>query len=173
MKKINILIALGTLLLSSNLMAGSNYLNIGVADSDLNTDPANKQEVTVTVTSNHGETETVVLTESDVDSSRFTALVPVYKSNNESTSDDGKFNLNQNTNFKVVYNDKKHGDQGEKVLEADMEVEIAADPTEPPVVDPDSGGGCTYNPNSKNFDMTFLFIMTLGVLYPFRRRLLK
>jgi len=36
-----------------------------------------------------------------------------------------------------------------------------------------SGGGCTYNPNSKNFDMTFLFMMALGLLYPFRRRFLK
>jgi len=58
------------------------------------------------------------------------------------------------------------------------------DPTVPPVVDPgdpslpgffpsSSGGGCTYNPNSKNFDMTFLLIMGLGLLYPFRRRFLK
>lgn len=36
-----------------------------------------------------------------------------------------------------------------------------------------SGGGCTYNPNSKNFDMTFLFMIGLGLLYPFRRRFLK
>ena len=36
-----------------------------------------------------------------------------------------------------------------------------------------SGGGCSYNPNSKNFDMTFLFMIALGLLYPFRRRFLK
>ncbi len=35
------------------------------------------------------------------------------------------------------------------------------------------GGGCTYNPNSKNFDMTFLLMMALGLLYPFRRRFIK
>jgi len=38
---------------------------------------------------------------------------------------------------------------------------------------PSSGGGCTYNPNSKNFDMTFLLMMALGLLYPFRRRFIK
>ncbi len=36
-----------------------------------------------------------------------------------------------------------------------------------------SGGGCTYNPNSNGFDMTLLFMMALGALYPFRRRFLK
>lgn len=36
----------------------------------------------------------------------------------------------------------------------------------------DSGGGCTYNPNNKHFDMSFLFILVLGLLYPFRRRVL-
>jgi len=35
------------------------------------------------------------------------------------------------------------------------------------------GGGCTYNPNSNSFDMMFLFMMALGLLYPFRRRFLK
>ena len=35
-----------------------------------------------------------------------------------------------------------------------------------------SGGGCTYNPNSKHFDMSFLFILALGFLYPFRRKFL-
>jgi len=35
------------------------------------------------------------------------------------------------------------------------------------------GGGCTYNPNSKNFDMTFLMLMALGSLYVFRRRFSK
>ncbi len=59
---------------------------------------------------------------------------------------------------------------------------VPGDPIEPPVVDPEDpivceicsdGGGCTYNPNSKNFDMTFLLMMALGLLYPFRRRFLK
>jgi len=63
---------------------------------------------------------------------------------------------------------------------------IAPEDTNPPIDDiinllaldtegnpASSGGGCTYNPNSKNFDMTFLFMIALGLLYPFRRRFLK
>jgi len=46
-------------------------------------------------------------------------------------------------------------------------------PPAPPYYDSGSGGGCTYNPNSNSFDMTFLFMMALGLLYPFRRRFLK
>ena len=35
-----------------------------------------------------------------------------------------------------------------------------------------SGGGCAYNPHSKHFDMSFLFILALGLLYLFRRKFL-
>jgi hypothetical protein len=35
------------------------------------------------------------------------------------------------------------------------------------------GGGCTYNPDSKHFDMMFLVMMAMGLLYPFRRRFIK
>ena len=35
------------------------------------------------------------------------------------------------------------------------------------------GGGCTYNPNSNSFDMTFLMMIALGSLYAFRRRFIK
>ena len=49
------------------------------------------------------------------------------------------------------------------------------DPTVPDDIIPNSssGGGCTYNPNSKNFDMTFLLIISLGLFYPFRRKFIK
>lgn len=47
-------------------------------------------------------------------------------------------------------------------------------PVDEPVYYPSGGGGgCTYNPNSNSFDMTFLMMMALGLLYPFRRRFLK
>ena len=36
-----------------------------------------------------------------------------------------------------------------------------------------SGGGCTYNPDSKSFDMIFFFMMALGLLYPFKRRFIS
>ena len=35
------------------------------------------------------------------------------------------------------------------------------------------GGGCTYNPNSKTFDLSLLMLMALGSLYAFRRRFIK
>jgi len=52
---------------------------------------------------------------------------------------------------------------------------VGKDTTIPDVTPPSTGGGggCTYNPNSKNFDMTFLMLMALGLLYPFRRRFIK
>jgi len=52
--------------------------------------------------------------------------------------------------------------------------EVPVDPVNPIEPAPSSsGGGCTYNPNSTSFDMTLLFMMALGALYPFRRRFLK
>ena len=63
----------------------------------------------------------------------------------------------------------------------DVDPTDPTDPTQPPVADEPpfyypystGGGGCTYNPNSNSFDMTFLLMMALGLLYPFRRRFLK
>lgn len=36
-----------------------------------------------------------------------------------------------------------------------------------------SGGGCSYNPHNKSFDLMFMFMTALALLYPFRRRFLK
>lgn len=47
------------------------------------------------------------------------------------------------------------------------------DPNDEPADDGRNGGGCTYNPDSKNFDMMFLVMMAMGLLYPFRRRFIK
>ncbi|SFZ97794.1 hypothetical protein MNB_SV-5-165 [hydrothermal vent metagenome] len=35
------------------------------------------------------------------------------------------------------------------------------------------GGGCSYNKNSKSFDMMFLILLGLGLLYPIRKKLLR
>jgi len=35
------------------------------------------------------------------------------------------------------------------------------------------GGGCTYNPDSKSFDIMFIFMMLLSLFYPLRHRYLK
>ncbi len=42
-----------------------------------------------------------------------------------------------------------------------------------PIITDGGGGGCTYNPDSKNFDMMFLLMIALGLFYPFRRRFIK
>lgn len=36
-----------------------------------------------------------------------------------------------------------------------------------------SGGGCTYNPNTKNIDLMLILMMAMAFLYPLRRRYLK
>ena len=54
----------------------------------------------------------------------------------------------------------------------DVVVDIDDDTTET-IITSSGGGGCTYNPNSKSFDMTFLMMIALGLLYPIRRRFLK
>ena len=179
MKKLITTLTLGLLLLGTNLLAGDEaLLKLGVADKDLNTDANSKQTIEVTVTSNHGETEKVVLTETGNDTSRFTATVPVAKSNEQSGDGDGKFNVNQNTEFTVVYNDKKYGNAGEKELSKTLNVAVSDTPDVTPPTDTEgnsasSGGGCTSNPNGKSFDMMFLMMMALGLLYPFRRRFIK
>ena len=58
-----------------------------------------------------------------------------------------------------------------KVTETDAVVADTTDTANAAVSS--SGGGCSYNPNSKNFDMTFLFVIALGLLYPLRRKFLK
>lgn len=86
----------------------------------------------------------------------------------------------------TVWNEKNNDVGGEYSM---LSVSTSDDGTEgivyPPSGDDDSndtvticptcsdGGGCTYNPNSKSFDMMFLLMMALGLLYPFRRRFLK
>ena len=66
---------------------------------------------------------------------------------------------------------------GIEIIDGEIEVIDPVDPVDP--VDPETppsssgGGGCTYNPNSNNFDMTFLMMIALGSLYAFRRRFIK
>ncbi|UPT76804.1 JDVT-CTERM domain-containing protein [Sulfurovum sp. XGS-02] len=46
-------------------------------------------------------------------------------------------------------------------------------PAPEPTVSSGGGGGCTYNPDSKHFDMVFLLMIALGLFYPVRRRFIK
>ena len=160
---------------------------VWVADHDLNQDPNAKETITVAVKSDHGEIENVVLTESGVDTSRFTGTLEAKVSNDAMVNDDGKFLLSKNTKLIATYVDSKYGTRVDETLEAVLSIEVAETPVVvvDPIVDPidttdsfypinsSSGGGCTYNPNSKSFDMSFLLMMALGLLYPFRRRFIK
>jgi subtilisin family serine protease len=35
------------------------------------------------------------------------------------------------------------------------------------------GGGCTYNPNNKSFDLMFILMMMMSLFYPLRRKYLS
>jgi len=159
----------GNVLLSTFLISQA-YVKVGVADSDLNIDSETKDTVLVTLTTDHGETENVLLTESGVNTARFTALVPVTKSNESSEDNDGKLLLNKNTNLNVVYNDEKHGNSGTQSLQADLAIEVS---TEEEIDAASGSGGCTSNPNGKSFDIMFVMMLGLSLLYPFRRRFIR
>ncbi|WP_223891011.1 immunoglobulin-like domain-containing protein, partial [Sulfurovum sp. TSL6] len=62
---------------------------------------------------------------------------------------------------------------GNEATQVTRTVNVVEDTSIDTVVANSSGGGCTYNPNSKNFDMTFLLMIALGLFYPFRRRFIK
>ena len=96
--------------------------------------------------------------------------------NNEDTDDDNDGVLDIDDAFPLddaesvdtdgdgIGNNEDTDDDNDGVLDVD-------DAT--PTGESNGGGGCTYNPNSKNFDMTFLLMMALGLFYPFRRRFIK
>ena len=67
----------------------------------------------------------------------------------------------------------KDSDSMNLTVTLDAGTDAGTDDTTDTTVSSSGGGGCTYNPNSKNFDMTFLLMMAMGLLYPFRRRFIK
>ena len=110
-------------------LEASAVINVGVADKDLNSDPLVKETVEVMVTSDHGETEMLVLTESDVNTSRFVGTLQAHASNDEMMDNDGKLNLNMHTNLKATYVDNKYGAQATpETLESTLVLEVAALP---------------------------------------------
>jgi len=118
---------------------------VGVADKDLNVDDEVKDTIEVMVTSDHGETEMLVLTESDVDTSRFIGTLNAYSSNNGITNNDGKLNLNKRTQLKATYVDYQYGEQTEpETIESTVDFDV----------DGPSGGG--------SFD--YILMMLLGAL---------
>lgn len=136
-------------------------ISIGVADGDLNTDPSKAQDVEVTVMSNHGESEIVLLRESGLDTGRFVGTLAATVSNDASLDNDGKFNLNRRTNLNARYVDNQYGDQDSpQTLEATLDLDVGAVPAIPvnDAVDDDDSSSFSAQ------DRTSLVLMILGFL---------
>ena len=139
----------------------------------MNEDEGAEDNVTVTVTSdNSTEIVNLLLTETDVNSSVFTADFATYL---EEVGDNDIHSVLDGTVITATYIDANDGDGGENIerrasTTATAEV-VDPDPENPP--SSGGGGGCTYNPNSKTFDLSFLMLLALGSLYAFRRRFSK
>ena len=147
-------------------------LYVGVADADLNEDATQAEEVIITVKSDTGDSETVTLTETDVDSGVFSGTLPSEISSSAPTANNGVMTVIEDTVVTATYVDEHYGNTGiVETLTASTTAKTPVAPTPPAASS--GGGGCTFNPNSKNFDMTFLLMMALGMLYPFRRRFIK
>ena len=143
-------------------------LTVSVSDTDLNTDVATEQNITIVVKNSTGDEENVLLVETGVNSSIFTGTLPT-DSVNVAGSYDGTMTAVDGTVVTAYYTDESDANATRM---ASTTASTSTTPTDNE--NPSSGGGgCTYNPNSKHFDMSFLLMMALGLLYPFRRRFLK
>ncbi len=147
-------------------------LTLSVKDEDQNMDPAVKDTTTVTVTTDTGDKETVTLTETEVDSAIFNATIISEITTASPIQGDAKMNVIKDSVVTVSYVDNTHSDTASTLAtivtdDTDDAVDSSGD------LASSGGGGCTYNPNSKSFDMMFFFIAALGLLFPFRRRFLK
>jgi len=144
---------------SPKFIIGSD-LSVGLADTALNTADDVKDIYIITLTASNGDEENLTLTETDVNSSVFAGTIGT--DIDAVSKHDGAVNVTNGTVVTVTY----------KTLTATT---TATDEDDTPVEIPSSGGGggCTYNPNSKTFDLTFLMLMALGSLYAFRRRFSK
>lgn len=147
-------------------------LTIAVSDADLNVDSNAEDNVTITLTSTNisGEVE-LLLTETGVDTSLFFGTLVTSL---EGAGDNDISTVLAGTTITATYLDDNNGTDTNVTVSASTTAAADIVPVTDPVLDPSSGGGgCTYNPNSKHFDMMFLVMMALGLLYPFRRRFLK
>ncbi|MFC2073421.1 choice-of-anchor F family protein [Campylobacterota bacterium] len=148
-------------------------LYVGVADTDLNDDTGLIETTSIVLKNDNGDEENLTLTETDANSSIFVGTIAT--DINPAIAQNGVVNVVEGTVVTATYVDES---EGNLTKTATTIAQTIVDPIESPVDtegnSPSSGGGgCTYNPNSKSFDMTFLLMMALGLLYPWRRRLLK
>ncbi len=145
-------------------------LTLSVKDEDQNTNAVAIDTTTVTVTTDTGDKEIVTLSETAVASAVFTSTIPSQLTTSAPIVGDGKMNVVNDSVVTVSYVDNTQVVTASTTATT-LVPDVAAVDTSGATAS--SGGGCTYNPNSKNFDMTFLFMIALGLLYPFRRRFLK
>jgi len=145
-------------------MPGEQNLSVGVADTTKNQDQNGIEEFDIVITTASGDEENLTLTETDVNSSIFIGTIETDM--NTVVKQDGTVSVVDGTVVTATYG----------ALTATTKADTGT--VTPPVVPDDyipssGGGGCTYNPDSKSFDIGFLVMMALGLLYPFRRRFIK
>jgi len=149
-------------------------LTLSVKDEDQNLNPAVKDTTTVSVTTDTGDKETVTLTETETDNAIFVATIASELTTASPVVGDGKMNVINDSVVTVTYADNTHDSSASTtatIIPVDDGNDAVDSEGEP--ASSGGGGGCTYNQNSKSFDMMFLFIAALGLLFPFRRRFLK
>ncbi len=146
-------------------------LYVGVADADLNIYPLEKETVSITVKADTGDSETLMLTETALDSGMFSATLPTENSGISPIANNGSMSVIEDTVVTATYVDTHYGDEGTTVtLTATT---TAKTPVAPAVPNASDGGGCTFNPKSRGVDTTVLLMLAMGLLYPFRRRFIK
>ena len=144
---------------------------VGVADGDLNLYPLEKETVSVTVKSDIGDSEILMLTETAVDSGVFEAVLSTENSGGTPVPDDGTMSAIEDAVVTATYVDTDYGDEGTTVtLTASTTAKTPVVPAAPNASD---GGSCSYNPHSRSVDTTLLLMLLTGLLYPFRRRFIK
>ena len=111
----------------------------------------------------------LVLIEADVNMSIFTGTLPT-DSINVGGVNDGTMTAVVGTIVTAYYTDES---EANAIRTASTTAVASITPSTDDENPSSGGGGCTYNPDSKNFDMTLLLMMALGLLYPFRRRFIK
>jgi len=147
-------------------------LILSVKDTNLN-DTTKIDTTVVTVTTNKGDKETVTLTETEENSAIFTATIA--STEGDPVVGDNKVNVVDGSLVTVNYSESGFSTAASTTAttETPVEEEDILNPKDTSGELASSGGGCTSNPNAKSFDMMFLVMMALGLLFPFRRKFIK
>jgi len=139
-------------------------LSVGVADTAMNNDENGIEEFDIVITTASGDEENLTLTETDANSSIFIGTIETDM--NAVVKQDGTVSVINGTIVTATY--------GTLTATTKADTGTVTPPVVPDDYNPSSGGGgCTYNPDSKSYDIGFLLMMALGLLYPFRRRFIK